>query len=178
MHTEEKIDSTTIYEGRILSLYDDRVRLENGKESRREFVTHNGGVCVLALDENDCIYLVEQFRYPYGKELLEIPAGKRDGDEQPLVCAKRELEEEAGLQAKNWQLIGEMYPSPGYTSEVVTIYLATDLTKSQQHLDPDEFLSVKQMPFDKALQMVLSNQIKDAKTCVALLQLQVMRCAK
>ena len=172
MHTEEKISSKQIFKGRVIDVYDDRVRLEDGSEAGREWVSHKGGVCVLALDDDNCIYLVRQFRYPYGKELLELPAGKRDSEEAPIDCAKRELEEEVGITAEDWTFLGEMYPSPGYTAEIIYLYLARDLKETHRHPDEDEFLDIERIPYAMALSSVMENKIKDAKTCVAILRLQ------
>ena len=170
-HKEETLSSKQIYQGRILSVYDDTVLLENGHEAKREWVDHNGGVCILALDANGCTYLVRQYRYPYHQEILELPAGKRDSkNEAPIDCAKRELEEEVGLQANNWTFLGEVYPTPGYCAEILYLYLATDQNKTLAHPDEDEFLDVLRLPFDSVLAKVLSGEIKDAKTCVAVLK--------
>ncbi len=168
--TEKKISSETIFKGRVISLYKDTVLLENGKEATRELVTHSGGVCVVALTENQEVYVVEQFRYPYNRVLLEIPAGKIDPNEDPLVCGKRELEEEAGIVAQNYENLGDFYPTVGYTNEIIYTYLATGLSSSKQNLDEDEFLNVKKVPLKDLYNMVMNGEIKDGKTQTAILK--------
>ncbi len=168
--TEVTTARNTIYKGRIINLRKDDILLPNGKEGTRELVEHPGGVCVLALDEEENLYLVEQFRYPYGTVLLEIPAGKRDPGEEPLSTAKRELAEETGLQAEKYEDLGQMYPTPGYSNEVIYIYLATGLYQGESRPDEDEFLQMKKIPLAKAVEMVMDNTIKDAKTQIAVLK--------
>ena len=118
---------------------------------------------------------VRQFRYPYKEVLLEIPAGKRDhGEESPLECGKRELAEETGAKADKYTSLGELYPSPGYCGEVIYMFLATGLTFGDINPDEDEFLNVEKIPFDKALDMVLTGEIKDSKTQCALMKAAVI----
>ena len=167
---EITIAQNTLYKGRIINLRKDDILLPNGKEGTRELVEHPGGVCVLALDEEENLYLVEQFRYPYGTVLLEIPAGKRDPGEEPLNTAQRELEEETGLHAENYADLGQMYPTPGYSNEIIYLYLATGLYQGDSRPDEDEFLQVKKIPLKKAVDMVIDNTIKDAKTQIAVLK--------
>ena len=159
-----------IYKGRILSLYNDEVALADGSESMREYVHHNGGSSVLAVDNEGYIYLVEQFRYPYREMLLEIPAGKVDVGESAYDCAMRELKEEVGLQANSLIDLGVIYPSPGYTDEPLHIFLATDFEVGENRLDEHELLNVKKIKFDQALRMVECNEIKDAKSVIAILR--------
>lgn len=168
--TEKKINSETIFKGRVISLYKDTVLLENGKEATRELVTHSGGVCVVALTDNQEVYVVEQFRYPYNRVLLEIPAGKIDPNEDPLVCGKRELEEEAGIVAQNYENLGDFYPTVGYTNEIIYTYLATGISSSKQNLDEDEFLNVKKVPLKDLYNMVMNGEIQDGKTQTAILK--------
>ncbi len=167
---EETLESNTIYEGKIITLKRDKVKLENGNIAYREVVNHSGGVGVIALNENGEIYMVKQFRYPYKKTILEIPAGKLNKGEDPLECGKRELCEECGVKAKNYISLGEIYPSTGYVDEVIHLYLATSLSKSQQKLDDDEFLDVLILPFEKVVKMVMSGEITDSKTVSAVLK--------
>ncbi|HIZ55284.1 MAG TPA: NUDIX hydrolase [Firmicutes bacterium] len=173
-HFEKKISSEQFYKGRIISMYRDQVELENGKHTYREYVTHPGGVCIAALTEDQCIYMVRQFRYPYGEMVLELPAGKREPGEDPLVCGKRELTEETGMQAAEYISLGELYPSPGYTDEVIYMYLAVKLEQAVQRLDEDEFLDVEKIPLDQAVQMILRGEIKDAKTQAAILKVKYL----
>lgn len=168
MSEEKKISGKLLYDGRIMQVYKDEVELENGKKSIREYIRHSGGASVLAVDDEENVYLVTQFRYPYGTETVEIPAGKRERGEDPLVCATRELEEETGLVADKISLIATVYPTPAYTDETLYIYLATGLTKKAAHLDDGEFLGVEKVPFEKAYEMALSGKIRDSKTLVAI----------
>ena len=118
------------------------------------------------------------FRYALGEEVLELPAGKREKGEEPAVCGLRELEEECGCKAGKFELLSVMYPTVGYCSEVIHIYLAQELTAVPQHLDEGEFLSVEKIPFAKALDMVLRDEIPDGKTQLAILKIHAMRTAK
>jgi len=170
-HFEEKLASQELYRGKIFSVTQDRVRLENGDEARRDIVHHNGGVAVLALDGEGQLLLVRQFRYAFGQELLELPAGKVEPGEEPAVCGRRELEEECGCKAGRFELLSVLYPTVGYCSEVIHIYLAQDLSPCGQRLDEDEFLSVERLPLEKALELVLAGQLPDAKTQIGILTL-------
>lgn len=169
---EKTISKDYKYKGRIINLRVDDAELENGKITIREVVEHHGGVCVAALDENGCLLMVRQFRYPYGEVLLEIPAGKLEKGENPLECGKRELEEETGYVAEKYTDLGRLYPTPAYVSEVIHMYFAQNLTKTCQHLDADEFLSVQHVPFADAVKMVMNGEIRDSKTQVAILKLK------
>lgn len=172
MNLEEKCKKeNVIFEGRIITLKSDDVILPDGKVANREYVTHKGGVCVLPLDKDENIIFVRQFRYPYGKVLLEIPAGKRDSlTEEPKNCGMRELREETGAVCKELVPLGEFYPTPGYTNEVIYMYLAKDLEFGEANPDEDEFLLVERIPLRKAVDMVMSGEIKDGKTQAAILK--------
>lgn len=159
-----------IYKGRILSLYNDEVMLADGSESKREYVHHNGGSSVLAVDKEGYIYLVEQYRYPYHEMLLEIPAGKVNIGESSYDCAMRELKEETGLRAKSLKDLGLIYPSPGYTDEPLHIFYTEDFEIGESHLDEHEFLNLRRIKLDDALKMIKENTIKDSKTVVAILR--------
>ena len=163
-----------IYKGRILSLYNDEVTLADGSESMREYIHHNGGSSVLAVDKEGYIYLVEQFRYPYREMILEIPAGKLDKGESAYDCAIRELKEEVGLIAGELVDLGVIYPTPGYTDEPLHIFLATAFEIGENCLDEHELLNVKRIKFDDALQMVERNEIRDSKTVIAILRYAVL----
>ena len=172
MNLEEKqISSEYIYQGKIIKLRRDTALLPNGKNATREVVEHNGGVCVAALTDNDEVLFVKQFRYPYMEIVTEIPAGKRDSaDEDPLACGKRELKEETGLTAEKMNYMGCLLPSPGYTNEIIYLYHAEGLSKSEQHLDDDEFLDVSLVPLEKLKNMCMSGEIADAKTIALVLK--------
>lgn len=162
------------YKGKIINLRVDDVRLPNGKLAKREIVEHNGGVAVAALTDNDEIYMVRQFRYPYKEVIYEIPAGKRDGDEEPLMCGQRELKEETGMTAETFTLLGEVYPTPGYCEEIIWVYAAKNLSKGNATPDEDEFLEAFKVPLVDAYKMVMDGEIKDAKTQIAILKLYEM----
>ncbi len=172
MNLEEKtVKSETLFNGNVIDLVLDTVTLPNGETATREVVKHRGGVCVIAEDNDGNILLVKQFRYPYKEVVLEIPAGKRDTeDEDPLECGKRELREETGAIAKNFYPLGKLYPSPGYCGEIIWIFAATGLTFGKQDLDSDEFLNVERIPLEKLVEMVLNGEIPDAKTQTAILK--------
>ncbi len=167
---EKTLEEKTIYEGHILKLSVDTVELPDGRRGTREVVHHPGGVGVVALDANGDVLLVRQFRYPYKAEVLEIPAGKLSPGEDPLLCGKRELREETGACAEEYRELGTMYPSVGYTDEIISVYLARGLRFGEQELDEGEFLNVVRMPLERAVRMVLDGELPDAKTQVGLLK--------
>ena len=170
MDFEEKtLEETVIYSGKILNLRKDRVLLPDGNESEREIVEHSGGSAVLC-EQDGKILMVRQFRYAYKREIWEIPAGKVNAGEDFKETAFRELEEEGGIKADEMELIFTLYPSPGYTSEIIRIYRAKGLKKVRQNLDEDEFLTAKWIEKPKLKEMVDNGEIKDAKTLVALLK--------
>ena len=175
---EKQLSSEYKFKGRIINLRQDTALLPNGNTATREVVEHPGGVCVAALTDGDELLFVRQWRYPYMEETLEIPAGKRDKkDEDPLECGKRELEEETGATAKEYIDLHPLYPTPGYINEVIYCFLATGLTFGEQNPDEDEFLDVLRIPLEKAVEMVLAGEIKDAKTQIAVLKVKVLRDA-
>ena len=162
--------SEPVFDGRVFSVKIDSVLLPGGNPATREVVQHNGGASVVALDHEDNLYLVRQWRHPFHTELLELPAGKLDRGEDPRDCAARELREETGMIAGKLLEMGEYLATPAYCTEVLHIYLALDLEKSQQCLDEGEFLEVVKIPFQEALELVLSGKIKDAKTQIGILK--------
>ena len=170
MSKEKTLSSQLIYDGNILQLYRDDVELEDGKTSKREYVRHSGGACVLAVDDEENIFLVSQFRYPYGEVMLEIPAGKRNRDEDPMACALRELEEECGLATDRAEKFLEIYPTVAYSNEHIYVYLAHGLKATHAHLDEGEVLNVRRLPFKQALEKVLNMEIRDSKTVAAILK--------
>lgn len=169
---EKTLSSRTVYEGKVLTLEVDEVELYNGAHAKREIVRHHGGVAVAALDGDENILFVRQYRYPYAECVLELPAGKLEAGEDPEACGIRELEEETGFVAGEFRFLAEIYPTPGYTDERLYLYAAKNLTFKAQNLDEDEFLSVLKIPRKKAVEMCLSGEIKDAKTVIAILMLQ------
>ena len=172
--TEKTLESREVYRGRILRVREDRVLLPNGQEAQREIVEHPGGVGILALDADGCAVMVRQYRYAFGQTLLEIPAGKREKGEQPDETARRELQEEVGATAREWQSLGEVIASPGCYDEVLYLYLAQDLTFGAQHPDEDEFLNVERIPFDELLRRCLQNEVQDAKPVAAVLKAKLL----
>ncbi len=170
MFTEKTIDRKTIFEGRVFNVMLDTVELVNGKLARRELVMHNGGACIIAIDNYEQVHLVRQYRKPFEKMLLEVPAGKLEKDEAPQVCAARELTEETGWIANTIIPLGKMYPTPGYCSEILYLYLGLDLDKGIARPDEGEYLDVVSLPFSEALEMIDRNEIQDAKTQLAIIK--------
>ncbi len=167
---EKTLDTTPIFDGRVVKLRRDTVLLENGEKASREVIEHSGGVCVLPLTDNNEILFVKQFRYPFKSVLLEVPAGKREKGEEPLTCGIRELKEEVGAEAEKITYLGKLYPTVAYDTEVIYMYLAEGLSFSSQHLDEDEFVDVVKIPFEKAVEMVMNDEIPDSKTQLAILK--------
>lgn len=161
---EKTASSEEIFSGRIVKLRVDKVKMPKGNLADREIVEHPGGVGIVAVTDNDEIIMVKQFRKPVEKPIYEIPAGKLDEGEEHRTCGIRELEEETGYKAKNFEYLGFMYPSPGFCDEVTHAYLATGLVKGEVHLDPDEYLDVEYIPIQKVKEMIMNNEINDAKT--------------
>ncbi len=161
---EKTVSSEEIFDGVIVKLRVDKVKMPKGNLAVREIVEHPGGVGIVAVTDNDEIIMVKQFRKPVEKPIYEIPAGKLDKGEEHRKCGIRELEEETGFKAKNFDYLGFMYPSPGFCAEVTHVYLATGLTKGEVHLDPDEYLDVEFIPIERVKEMIMNNEINDAKT--------------
>lgn len=166
MKFEEKtIDKKLLYKGKIIELNLHKVKLPNGKESTREVVNHPGGVAILTYKDDNTLIMVEQFRKPFEKTILEIPAGKIEKGEEPEICGKRELEEETGCKAKTFKYLGKIVTSPGFCDEVIYIYEARDLYKGRDDIgDEDEFINLKEIKTDKVSSMIKSGEIIDAKT--------------
>lgn len=165
---EPTVASRTIFEGKIISLRVDTIKLPNGKEATREIVRHPGAVAILAITQEDRVLLVRQFRKACERTLVEIPAGKLEPGEDPAECAKRELLEETGYRAGEWRLLHSMYTSPGFADEIVHLYLATGLTKGEQQPDEDEFLDLLEADAAEAERLLADNEVADAKTITAL----------
>lgn len=167
-----------IYNGRVVNFHVDDITLCNGEKATRECVDHPGGVGIIALTDDEYVYMVRQFRYPYKESIYEIPAGKREKGEDPLETGKRELQEECGIVAENYIDLGRIYPSPGYTNEEIYLYAATGLTEVEQNLDEDEFLQVTKMKLTTLITKIMSGEITDAKTIAAAFKLKELRNIK
>ena len=173
---ETMVSSQTIFEGKIIKVTLDQAQLPDGSLAPREVVYPPGGVAVLALDEDNTVYLVKQYRYPIQQLLLELPAGKLDhgAEENVLLGAQRELSEETGLEAAQWTYLGYTLASPGFCDEALHMYLARGLTRKRQHLDEDEFLDVVTMPFGQLVEQVMDGTITDGKTVSTTLKVKVL----
>lgn len=165
MHTEKQIKSELKFDGYVVKVYLDTVELENGAIATRDVVRHKGAACVAPLTEENELIMVRQYRYALGHELLELPAGKLDTkDEDPYLCAARELREETGCTADNIEYMGDFISTAGFSDENIRLYLATGLHAGNASPDEDEFLDVVKLPLEKAVEMVMSGEITDGKT--------------
>lgn len=173
-HFEKTLDSTQIFDGRVINVTLDTIELQNGNTSTREVVNHPGGVCVAALTPQNELFFVRQYRYPYHEAVLELPAGKLEKGENPLESGKRELTEEVGAVGKNYVSLGQLYPSPGYCAEIIHLYFCRVDSLGEPKPDEDEFLQIEKIHIDKAVEMVLNNQIPDAKTQTAVLKVAML----
>lgn len=171
---EKTLERQPIFEGRIIKVHVDKVELPNGSTSTREIVNHPGGVGILALDQDNNVLTVTQYRYAYQQALLEIPAGKLERGEDPYQAALRELKEETGASTEKLTPLGNVYPSPGFCDEIIRLYLAKDLTWGEMDPDDDEFLDVQRIPFSTLADQVLCGEITDAKTCIAVLKAKLL----
>lgn len=164
IYNEKTVSSKEIFDGRIIRLRVDMVKMPGGNLAEREIIEHPGGVGIVAITDNDEIIMVKQFRKPIEKAIYEVPAGKLDKGEDHRLCGIRELSEETGYTAENFIYLGYMYPSPGFADEVTHLYLATGLTPGEAHLDPDEYLDIEYIKTSKVVDMIMNNEINDAKT--------------
>ena len=172
---ETKLESENIFDGNLLHIKKDKVKLPNGGEAYREWVKHPGAAAVIPLTDQGEIILVRQYRYPIGEVTLEIPAGKLDiAGEDPLECAKRELSEETGYTAQEYKFLSKLATSVGFSDEVIYIYAAKGLKAGTQHTDEDEFINVVKVPLAEAVEMVLDGRINDGKSVTAILMLDRM----
>ena len=166
-YTEKTVKKNYVYKGKILTLRSDDALLPDGKPCKREVIEHSGGACVLYVEDGKILF-VRQYRYAYGESLYELPAGKLEPNEPPVSAAKRELEEEAGIQAEEFSLLFTVYPTPGYTNEKLYIYEAKSGRRTKSHLDQGEFLDVEWIPIERVKEMLTLGEIKDAKTIIAI----------
>ena len=168
---EIKTDSQEIFDGVILHVFKDTVKLPNGKSATREVIRHVGAVGVIPITDDGKVIIEKQFRYPLNRIVTEIPAGKLDSfTEDRLSAAKRELEEETGYTAAEWIPLGDYIPTCAYCDERITLYLAKGLQPGQRHLDEDEFLNFEAVPLEKLVEQVMNGAITDGKTQVAILK--------
>ena len=162
------------FHGRVVSVHVDQVRLPNGHRSFRDVVDHNGGVAILALDDDNNVLTVTQYRYVFGREMLEIPAGKLEENEDPASAALRELREETGATPDEFLPLGTILPSPGCYGETLHLYLARGLHFGAAQPDEDELLRVERIPFDEMVRRILSGKIMDGKTVAAVLKAKLL----
>lgn len=172
--TEKTVSQSYVYQGKIVNMRVDDAELENGRITKREVVEHPGGVSIAALNEKDEMLFVRQFRYPYGEVVLEAPAGKLEKGEDAFEAGKRELKEETGATGENYQFLGNLYPTPGYCNEIIRLYCCRVKEYGEAQPDDDEFLEVERIPIGKAVEMVMANEINDAKTQVMILKVAML----
>ena len=168
--TEKTLEQQYLFHGRIIQVRLDKAELENGMVVNREVVEHPGGVSVAALTDKIELLFVRQFRYPYGETILELPAGKLENGEDPFEAMKREQQEETGTTGKDYVFLGNIYPTPGYTNEIIRMWACRVESWGEQKPDDDEFIEVECIPLDKAVEMVMENQLPDAKTQIGVLK--------
>ena len=161
-------DRKQIYRGRVIDLWVERITLPNEKQMSLELVHHPGGAAIVALDDQSNVCLLRQYRHAAGGYIYELPAGKIDDSEPPIDTAQRELREEAGMQAADWQTLGRMYSSPGFCVEIIHLYLARDLTPVPVEHEEHEIIEVEWVAFDEAMERAASGDINDAKSVTAL----------
>ena len=167
--TERRVSGEIVFDGALLEVHRDEVRLPDGSRGTREYIRHPGAVAIVPLFDDGRVLLERQFRYPHGRDFIEVPAGKLEAGEPHLETAKRELLEETGYQAKQWRRIGVIHTSIAYTNEAIELFVARQLTHVGRNLDQGEFLETLIVPFDQALAMIRDGRITDAKTVAALL---------
>ncbi len=172
--TEKTLSSKEIFNGKILHISHDEVELGDGSHAMREVVRHPGGVCVAAIDKDGNLLFVRQFRYPYAEVVLELPASKLEKGSTPLEKGKRELLEETGAVGYSYISLGQVYPTPGYTDEIIHLYACRVKEQGESRPDEGEFLNVEKIHYLKAAQMVLNNQVFAAKTQIAVLKVAAL----
>ena len=167
---EEIVSKERKFDGVVIDVEHWQVRLPDGSLGLREVALHKGAAAVVPVDEQGRVPMVRQFRAPIGRVTLEIPAGKLEKGEDPFEAVKREQMEETGTTGEDYISLGNLYPSPGYCGEIIRIWACRVAQKGEMHLDEDEFLEVERIPLDKAVEMVLNNEIPDSKTQVGILK--------
>lgn len=170
---ETQLSSEVVYDGKIMTVQSDRVRIADGKESFREVVRHSGGVVILAFKDEETILLVKQFRYPIAQTVFELPAGKLEIGENPDYACKRELEEETGYKAKNWKSLGYINTSPGFCDEKLYLYEARDLEFVGEHPDEGEIIKAFEYKLSDVKKMIVEGEINDAKTICAIMRAEI-----
>ena len=169
MAEEKTLSSKLIYDGQTLKLRVDTVQIAGGSTSIREVVEHKAVICVVAVDANDNVLMVKQFRYALGKELLEIPAGGIDGEETPEEAVRREMQEETGYLPKKIVRLAGFYSAPGFCNEYLHLYLATDLTPSRLSAEDTESIKLERLPISKIPCLITSDRLEDSKSIAGLL---------
>ena len=168
--TEKQVESREIFDGYIMHVFKDTVELPNGKLAPREYMRHVGAVCVIPVLEDGSVLIERQYRYPVGEVLTEIPAGKLDHPgEDRAEAARRELREETGLSAGKWTHLTDIVTTPGFCDEMISIYLAEELTRGETDPDEDEFLNIVKMPLSELTERVMRGEIADSKTIIGAL---------
>ena len=169
MSQEPTLHSERVYQGKVVSLRVDTVELPSGRQTKREIVEHGACTAVVAIDADGDVLLVRQYRKAVEEALLEIPAGNVEPEEEPLECARRELEEETGFGAEKWRELGFFYSSPGFCTEGMHVYLATGLRQAEREADEDEIIEVVRVPLSCVAETIASGEIRDAKSIAGLL---------
>ena len=169
MSQERTLHTERIYQGRLVGLRVDTVELPSGRKTKREIVEHGGVAAIVAIDSENNVLLVRQYRKPVERVLLEIPAGGMESGEDALVCARRELEEETGFSAERWEELGFFYTSPGFCTEQMHLYLATELRPAKRDGDDDENIELVRVPLASVPELIASGEVCDAKSIAGLL---------
>jgi ADP-ribose pyrophosphatase len=165
----ELLRSESLLKGRAFAIRRDWMKAPDGRETKFDIIEHGGSVVIVPIDADGNLLFVRQYRHAAGQDLLDLPAGTLDENEDPAVCAAREIREETGFAAGKLEKIGEFYLAPGYSTEFMVVYLARDLTHSPLEADADEFLSLEKIPIQQALAMAMRGEMPDAKSLAALL---------
>lgn len=163
-YTELQVSSTTVYQGALLRVKEDRITLPDGHPAKREYIEHPGAVLIIPLVDENTVVLERQYRYPVRQHCYELPAGKKERGEVPLLTAQRELKEETGYEANDWQLLGSLLPSIGYADEQIEFFVARNLRFTGIARDEGEFLDVFTLSIEEAITWIMSGKIKDVKT--------------